>query len=110
MRAKLFCRTNAKCMWAIIVLISAIGSGIACGDEIHTAVQNGDTAKIKEILKKDAKAVNAQMDGMTPVLQAISQSRLDVLELLLTYKPDLKLKDNNGYTPLHWAVVNTGTI
>ena len=38
-------------------------------------------------------------------MAALHDRHTDVVELLLANKADVNVKDNGGYTPLHWAAL-----
>ena len=62
---------------------------------------------IKDTLKaiKQGENVNSQLEyGETPLLQAVELDKLDQAKLLLKFKADVNLSNNDGLTPLHVAV------
>lgn len=56
---------------------------------------------IKLLLDNNAYINSTNRLGETPLMLAVSK---DVLELLLTYLPNLNMQDNNGQTVLHHSV------
>ena len=92
--------------FSVLVATILIAPRAASAGEIHDAVQRGDVAKIRSILKEDPKAINSkQQNGYSPLHVAINRSRDDLVLELLKHKPDANIQDNQGYTPLHWAVM-----
>jgi hypothetical protein len=89
---------------AIVMLIGpAWSTPIFCG-EIHDAVEAGDLAKIKALLKENPKLVlSKDANGWTPLHRAAWNGHMDVAKLLLANKADSNAKDNCGETPLHLA-------
>jgi ankyrin repeat protein len=71
---------------------------------IHTAVSDHDLKMTRLILQADPKAVNARgVDNWTPLMFAARFGRKDMVELVLSFKPDIDAKDRDGYTALHQA-------
>lgn len=72
---------------------------------LFTAVLNNNAEKIKELFEQ--KKVNINMrrnqDGKTAVCLAAARGKIDALQELLRFNPDVNLPDNDGWTPLKKA-------
>ncbi|CAF4757809.1 unnamed protein product [Pieris macdunnoughi] len=49
--------------------------------------------------------INSDSDGDTPLLDAISKKRDEILTLLLDHGADMTLTNNNGFNALHHAAL-----
>lgn len=71
---------------------------------IHKAAQKGKIDVIRDILKKKKSLVNATNEsGHTPIHLASLHGHLDVVSLLIENGSDLLIKDNSGWSVLHFA-------
>ncbi|KAJ6235202.1 ankyrin repeat [Anaeramoeba flamelloides] len=78
---------------------------------LHKAVVEGTEKEIKKllsggILKKKIKPDSLNDKGLTPIQLAVRCSKLEVVKLLLKYKADPTIKDQDGRSPLFYAVAN----
>ena len=72
-------------------------------EELFEAVIDGDTARVRELLRKGAN-VNAKYEGICTSLHfAAFEGHADVARLLLEYGADVNARDESGETPLHYA-------
>ena len=75
--------------------------------EFISAVQYGTAAEVDKLIKQNPELVNAKYsDGckmVTPLLQAITKSKLEVVRVLLNHGARCDAKDSNQDTPLHFA-------
>lgn len=86
------------------MLVSLGWSSVAFCEEIHTAAQEGDLARVLALLKKDPDLVfSKDQFGRTPLHYAAASGHKDIAELLLANKAQVNAKANNGETPLHSA-------
>jgi ankyrin repeat protein len=87
------------------VIFSLFGGSKKRIAEMIDAARTGDTDKVKQLLAKGAD-INAPApeSGDTPLLAAIDKSQWSTAEYLLTQRPDLRLEDKNGNSPLYLAV------
>ncbi|UCH92792.1 MAG: ankyrin repeat domain-containing protein [Candidatus Aminicenantes bacterium] len=71
---------------------------------IHQAALQGDLAKVKVLLKKDANLLNAD-DGNNkkPLHWAAEKGHLEVVEFLISKGADVNVKNVEDETPLHYA-------
>jgi len=94
------------------VPVRALAAGIVCcanlsAGEIHDAVRSGDVSKAKQLLAENPDQVNnATQEGRTALHIAVYRGQVNMVELLLAHKADLRAKDNYGRTPLHEAIVS----
>ena len=75
--------------------------------EFISALQYGSAAEVEDLIKDNPELVNAKyLDGrrtVTPLLQAISKNKLEVVRVLLNHGARCDAKDSNQDTPLHLA-------
>ncbi|KAG5450250.1 Ankyrin repeat and MYND domain-containing protein 2, variant 2 [Clonorchis sinensis] len=76
-------------------------------EDFHTAVTDGDFAKVKLLLSADSTLVNeVNESGMSPLHQACFRGHVDVVEYLLQNGADVNSKDQKqGYTALMFAAI-----
>ncbi|WWC97125.1 hypothetical protein V866_004003 [Kwoniella sp. B9012] len=68
---------------------------------IHKAALEGQPGLIRSLLSEDPKLVNSKdEDGRTPLHWASTTGNLNVLQLILSYHPDLESRDSMGWTAL----------
>ncbi len=90
---------------AIVALLARAVSGtqdIGKRRELVAAVEHNDAATLKDLLSKGGD-VNARDDaGETLLMKGATQGQLDLVNILLKYKADVKAKslDSSGYTAL----------
>ena len=77
---------------------------------LHNACQKGKFKKVKEILEQNPTDVNinAGVFGFTPLHEATSSGKSDIIELLLENGANVDSKSNGKYTPLHIAATIGG--
>jgi len=90
-------------------------------DTISTAASFGDVEHVKTLLKEDPRLVNSQVTvqtnigpsgGWTPLHNAASNGRAEVVELLLDNGAEINARttgsaqNKGGHTPLHFAVMH----
>lgn len=95
--------------WSVLVMALAAGmvpcANLSAGD-IHDAVRSGDVWKVRELLAENPDQVNnATQEGRTALHIAVYRGQVNMVELLLARKADLRARDNYGRTPLHEAIV-----
>src|ERR1700722_2943625 len=89
--------------FAVAVITFTLSIPAFCGD-IHDAAEQGDLAKIKQLLSRNAKLISSKDDGgRSPLHLAAGGRHKDVVEFLIANNVDINAKDQNGDTPLHWA-------
>lgn len=76
----------------------------AVAEEIHDAAQQGDLAKIKELLEKNPDLLEARSESeKTPLHYAAQGGHKEIVELLLAKGADVNAKNSAMETPLHYA-------
>lgn len=99
--------TSRRVTVALIAL--AWSSPAFCG-KIHDAAQNCDLTSVKALLKQNPALVFSKDDnairhiGGTPLHVAATFDCKDVAEFLLANHAEVNAMDNDGNTPLFWAV------
>jgi ankyrin repeat protein len=95
-------------VFALLVLVLTWSSIALCG-EIHEAVKNNDSAKVRGLIKNNPDLVfSKDEDGFTPLHLAAANGYKGMVEFLLTTKAEVNSKDNAGSTPLHQAATAEG--
>ncbi|MBN2544440.1 MAG: ankyrin repeat domain-containing protein [Spirochaetes bacterium] len=74
-------------------------------DEFFKAVKRGDTAFVKEKLDSKQVIINSQdTDGRSAIIIAVDNVDVNMVLLLVTYRPDVvNVKDNKGRSALDAA-------
>jgi hypothetical protein len=72
-------------------------------EELLDAARNGDTARVRELLRKGANANAKDRGGWTPLHWAAFWGHVDVARLLLEHGADPSIRDKHGRTPLDLA-------
>lgn len=74
---------------------------------LHRAASENNLSFIELLASKGADInIRATQDGNTPLHEAVSANKIESAALLVEKGAKLEVKDDNGYTPLHRAVVN----
>lgn len=72
-----------------------------CDTELHRAVSEGNTSKVKKLLSANAQDINARNEaGLTPTFDACQRGLEDIARLLIQQGADCKTRDNQQNTPL----------
>ncbi len=91
---------------AVSVLACVFGGGAVVRGQnkapasLHEAVMNGDGAKVKEYIQKNADLNATNLQGSTPLKCAVESYHLDMVKLLLEAGANPNPKDQMGATPL----------
>lgn len=74
---------------------------------LHGAARRGDLARVKALVADgaDVNQVLDQADLRTPLMEAARFKRADVVVFLLENGADVNLRSEQGYTALHWAIL-----
>lgn len=73
---------------------------------LHVAVQRGDEPFVARLLEHGADPNIPNLDGVTAAHLAAGDGRVNLLHLLAGYGTIFEQQDNEGDTPLHYAVRN----
>ncbi|MCK0130516.1 ankyrin repeat domain-containing protein [Flavobacteriaceae bacterium F08102] len=71
-------------------------------DAFCTLIQKGNYVAVKTMIEAGAD-VNKKSNGLTPLMFAARQNKVEIVKLLLANGADIKLKGDRGYTALQWA-------
>ena len=75
--------------------------------EVISSLQYGRAAEVDDLIIQNPQLVNAKYsDGrrmVTPLLQAISKNKIEVVRVLLRHGASCTVKDSDQNTPLHFA-------
>lgn len=94
---------TAKKIISVFVLLLFIAIPVLA-EEIHDAAQQGDLAKIKELLEKSPELLEARSENdKTPLHFAAQGGHIEIVELLLSKGADVNAKNSAMETPLHYA-------
>ena len=75
----------------------------------YSAVYEGDASKVIDMLDAGVPFDSVGWFGNTPLTEAASWNRTDVIRVLLQRRADVQKRNRYGYTALHWAVRNKST-
>ena len=92
-------------MLLLNVIILLNGCGPSLGDKLVGAAANGDISEIKKLIKQGAD-INYKchsLDASTPLIWAIRQRQLKVVEFLIESGADLNVRCGTGQGVLFWA-------
>ncbi|KAJ2360888.1 palmitoyltransferase akr1, partial [Coemansia sp. RSA 2610] len=78
---------------------------------LHAAVHSGSNSILAYLLSSQLSALGGSVDlvdtyGMTPLMWASYQCKLDMVELLTNMGANVNHQDKTGKTPLHFALMN----
>jgi len=71
-------------------------------DAFCTLIKQGNFEAVKGMIEAGAD-VNKKSVGMTPLMYAARQNRVEITKLLITNGADLNVKSSRGYTALKYA-------
>ena len=75
--------------------------------EVISSLQYGRAAEVDDLIKQNPQLVNVKYsDGrrmVTPLIQAISKNKIEVMRVLLRHGASSNVKDSDQNTPLHFA-------
>lgn len=85
--------------------VPLVGSQTAATDSLHAAAQQGDLAKLRELIEsREASAMDRTADGVTALHWAAINSRVDCCAYLLDHGADANFAGGDLIaTPLHWS-------
>lgn len=71
-------------------------------DTFCTLIKQGNLEAVKDMIKAGAD-VNNKSVGMTPLMYAARQNRVEIVKLLIANGAELKVKSKKGFTALKYA-------
>jgi len=71
-------------------------------DAFCTLIQNGDYFAVKSMIDVGTD-VNKMSKGLTPLMYAARQNKVEMVKLLLANGADIRMKSSRGITALQWA-------
>jgi len=91
---------------AVILILTAPLAKSLCGSvDLRTAFENGDTAKILEMLASDPQLLKADLgQGMTPLHCGVYYGYGPVVDFALKSGVDINVKDKRGLSPVWFSV------
>ena len=79
--------------------------------DLYVACQENDTTSLKQQLTQSGIDPNTTLiSDITPLMIASSCGHIEVLEYLLQAKADVNSKDEDGYTPLAYAITGSKSL
>jgi len=87
-----------------LLVLGLLSSGLSSfAEDLHDAAQEGDLAKVKNLIAQRA-GINAEgQHGETALHLAASHGRKQTVNFLLTCGAVVNVQDEDGNTPLHYA-------
>lgn len=70
---------------------------------LHIAIIMKSTLSVRALLEGGAKVDSLDSKGRTPLMKATEKGLKDIVELLLSYKPDLSLTTEDGRTAVDFS-------
>jgi ankyrin repeat protein len=83
-------------------IIDPLASLPGINGDLLRAVDQGDLAKVKDLLENGAD-INAQSTQGTPLSLASFNGQIEIVKFLIEKGADVDVKDNAGWSPLIWA-------
>ena len=77
---------------------------------LNIAVERAQKPSVLALLDAGADVNIATELGSTPLLSAVRNENIDLMRLLLKAHASLSIKDEDGWTVLHWAVSGKGNM
>ncbi|NCQ52298.1 ankyrin repeat domain-containing protein [archaeon] len=73
---------------------------------VSVAARDGKAALCLYYLKNGSNVDGASDDGMTPMMRACEAGHMDVVQVMIPFKPNIMLKDNKAKTCLDYGLMN----
>mmetsp|Transcript_25288 Transcript_25288/g.42362 ORF Transcript_25288/g.42362 Transcript_25288/m.42362 type:complete len:86 (+) Transcript_25288:124-381(+) len=73
--------------------------------EIHKASKLGKDDDVIELLKNGVDPNLRGAQNRRAIHRAVGNGHHELVQILIEFKADVEAKDNNGYTPMHWATM-----
>ena len=73
--------------------------------QLKEAIIKNNIPEIQQFLKKDSQLLNFRMDkGFTLLAQAVIYNKVQIVKILLHAGANASIPNDNGNTPLHFAI------
>ena len=91
------CKSLIK-LTGITLVLSMMFFAVGCSkeDKMFKAIGKGDIATVEKLLEGGIDVNCESLNGITPLMAAINDCRLEIFELLLDYGADVNAEDYNG--------------
>ncbi len=83
-----------------------MGSETSLNQQLLNAAAHGDDEGVDDYLGEGAEINTQNNNGETPLILAVKGDRISTVELLLEYRADIGIRDNDGGNSLDYAVGN----
>ena len=89
-----------------VFILSSLLIGCATKSPLSRASAKGDYQAVQKLVQNGVNINEADSNGSTPLMHAISERKVDVAKYLIESGADLKAKDKYGHDALIYAVEN----
>jgi ankyrin repeat protein len=80
------------------------------GDAVIDAARKGDSMRLKDLVDKNPKLVNAKDQfGNTALHSAVEKGHISIIKYLIGKGADVNVTDSEGRTPLYHAEITANT-
>jgi ankyrin repeat protein len=93
----------------VLLVLAALGTAAADEARLLTAAREGDTAALRELLRRGADVNISGPDGTTPLHWAIQRDDLESADLLIRAGARVRAANRYGVPPLVLACINGST-
>ena len=98
--------THRNLFFAFIIAIFLMLAGCATKSSLIQASSKGDYQAVQKLIQNGVNINEADSNGSTPLMHAISEKKVEVAKYLIESGADLKAKNKYGYDALIYAVEN----
>ena len=87
-----------------ILILTLFISGCSKESALFKAIHSGDEAKVEELLEGGVDVNCESVNGITPLMAAINDCKLEMFEILIDYGADVNAEDANGMSVQDYAM------